>query len=169
MKELLQRARVVVTTSNMKISRRCLADYVKTLHQKACCTYQHDYRSSFNQSNHWFVTLTLPSSNLRFPNDALTNRAMKKSVSPEFFRLYAIAKRAFIALRIIASLDFIPAVQYVIHFIYRFVQWFIHDHGSIWTHRWRASTICGFIAQLFRASQLDPLKSRIFRGTLCNC
>ena len=29
-------ARVVVKTSNMKISRRRLADYVKTLYQKAC-------------------------------------------------------------------------------------------------------------------------------------
>ena len=38
MKDLLLRARVVVRTSNMKISRRRLADYVKTLHQKACCT-----------------------------------------------------------------------------------------------------------------------------------
>ena len=31
-------ARVVVRTSNMKISRLRLADYIKTLHQKACCT-----------------------------------------------------------------------------------------------------------------------------------
>ena len=38
MKDLLLRARAVVRTSNMKISRRHLADYVKTLHQKACCT-----------------------------------------------------------------------------------------------------------------------------------
>ena len=38
MKDLLLRAPVVVRTSNMKISRRRLADYVKTLHQKACCT-----------------------------------------------------------------------------------------------------------------------------------
>ena len=38
MKDLLLRARVVVRTSNMKISRRPLADYVKTLHQKACST-----------------------------------------------------------------------------------------------------------------------------------
>ena len=37
-KDLLLRARVVVRTSNMKISRRRLADYVKTLHQKACRT-----------------------------------------------------------------------------------------------------------------------------------
>ena len=32
------RVRVVIKTSNMKISRRRLADYVKTLHQKACRT-----------------------------------------------------------------------------------------------------------------------------------
>ena len=38
MKDLLLRARVVVRTSNMKISRRRLADFVKTLHQKACRT-----------------------------------------------------------------------------------------------------------------------------------
>ena len=38
MKDLLLQARVVVRTSNMKILRRRLADYVKTLHQKACCT-----------------------------------------------------------------------------------------------------------------------------------
>ena len=38
MKDLLLRARVVVRTSNMKISRRRLADYDKTLHQKACRT-----------------------------------------------------------------------------------------------------------------------------------
>ena len=38
MKDLLLRARVVVKTSNMKISRRHLPDYVKTLHPKACCT-----------------------------------------------------------------------------------------------------------------------------------
>ena len=38
MKDLLLRACVVVKTSNMKISRRRLADYVKTLHQKACRT-----------------------------------------------------------------------------------------------------------------------------------
>ena len=36
MKDLLLRARVVVRTSNMKISRLRLPDYVKTLHQKAC-------------------------------------------------------------------------------------------------------------------------------------
>ena len=38
MKDLLQRARVVVRNSNMKISRRRLPDYAKTLHQKACST-----------------------------------------------------------------------------------------------------------------------------------
>ena len=35
MKDLLLRDLVVVRTSNMKISRRRSADYVKTLHQKA--------------------------------------------------------------------------------------------------------------------------------------
>ena len=38
MKDLLLRARVFVRTSNMKISRRHLADYVKKLLQKACRT-----------------------------------------------------------------------------------------------------------------------------------
>ena len=38
MKDLLSRARVVVRTSNMKISRRRLADYVKNVHHKACRT-----------------------------------------------------------------------------------------------------------------------------------
>ena len=34
MKDLMRRACVVVKTSNIKISRRRLADYVKTLHKK---------------------------------------------------------------------------------------------------------------------------------------
>ena len=38
MKDLRLWARVVVRTSNMKISRRRLPDYVKTLHPKACRT-----------------------------------------------------------------------------------------------------------------------------------
>ena len=38
MKDLRLRAREVVRTSNMKISRRRWADYVKTLYQKACRT-----------------------------------------------------------------------------------------------------------------------------------
>ena len=37
-KDLLLRARVVVRTSNIKIPRRRLADYVKHLHQKVCRT-----------------------------------------------------------------------------------------------------------------------------------
>ena len=64
---------VVVRTSNLNISRRRLADYVKKLHQKACtknCTkkraarashVQHDYFSLFNHSNHSFVALPVPS------------------------------------------------------------------------------------------------------------
>ena len=64
MKNLLLRARVVVRTSNMKISRRRLA-----IAQRGVPHVQHDYFSSFNQSNHWFVALllTLPSSDLKLP------------------------------------------------------------------------------------------------------
>ena len=44
-------------------------------------------------------------------------------LSPTFFRLLCkIAKIAFITARIIASLDFIYAVQCMIHFIYHFVR-----------------------------------------------
>ena len=35
---------------------------------KSVVHVQHDYLSSFNQSNHWFVALSLTSSNLKFPN-----------------------------------------------------------------------------------------------------
>ena len=37
---------------------------------------QHDYFSPFNQSNHWFValSLTLPSSDLKLPNDKWSTR-----------------------------------------------------------------------------------------------
>ena len=45
MKDLPLRARLVVRTSNMKISR--LADYVKTLNQKTVPHVHHDYFSSF--------------------------------------------------------------------------------------------------------------------------
>ena len=38
MENLLLRCSVVVRTSSMTISRRHLADYVKNLYQKACCT-----------------------------------------------------------------------------------------------------------------------------------
>ena len=74
MKDLLLRACVVVRTSNMKISRRRLADY-STLRQniatKSVPHGQHDYFSSFNQSNHLFVALSLRllSSNLKLPTD----------------------------------------------------------------------------------------------------
>ena len=38
MKDLLLQARIVVRTSNVKISRRHLVDYVKKLRQRACRT-----------------------------------------------------------------------------------------------------------------------------------
>ena len=72
MKGLLLRARAVVRTSKMKISRRHLADYVKTA-PESVPHEQHDYFSSFNQSNHLFVASSLPllSSFLKLPTDAL--------------------------------------------------------------------------------------------------
>ena len=46
-------------------------------------------------------------------------------------------------------LDFTSAVQYMKYFIYNFT--FI-PHGLIWTHKWPASNVSGFIAQLVRVS-----------------
>ena len=55
MKDLLLRARVVVGTSNSSFSR--------LRHKFASNSeshVQHDYFSSLNQSNHWFVMFLLP-------------------------------------------------------------------------------------------------------------
>jgi len=57
MKDFVSWARVVSRASNMKISRRHLADYVKKITLKSVPHVQHDYFSSFNQSNNWFVAL----------------------------------------------------------------------------------------------------------------
>ena len=38
---------------------------------------QHDCLSSFNQSNHWFVALTLPSSFFKLPNRDLNKTSLK--------------------------------------------------------------------------------------------
>ena len=43
MEDLLLGVRVAVRTSNMKISRRCLADYVKKNAAKSVPHMQHDY------------------------------------------------------------------------------------------------------------------------------
>ena len=53
MKDLLLRARVVVRTSNMKQLRQRIV-------LKCVPHVQHDYFSSFNQSNNWFVAFSLP-------------------------------------------------------------------------------------------------------------
>ena len=59
--------RVVVRTSNMKISRHRLADYVKTMHQKACRTIIFPLLS--NQIK-CFLALPLP---LPLPLESLSN------------------------------------------------------------------------------------------------
>ena len=65
----------VVRIWEMKISRRRLADYVKNC-SKSLPHVQHDYFSSFNQSNHWFVALSwsLPSSFLKVLIGSLLDR-----------------------------------------------------------------------------------------------
>ena len=50
MKDLLLRARVVVKTSDMNISRDRLADYIKKIAPKTVPHGEHDYFSSLNQS-----------------------------------------------------------------------------------------------------------------------
>ena len=60
MRDLLLRARLVVGTSNMEISRRHLAD-VKTWHNKACRTCSTIiFPHSTKQINHFTVILSLP-------------------------------------------------------------------------------------------------------------
>ena len=73
MKDLLLRARVVFRTSKLKISRRRLADYVKKIAPKSVPLEQHDYSSSFNQSNHRLLSLSLPSSFLKLPIQCLAS------------------------------------------------------------------------------------------------
>ena len=96
--------------------------------------------------------------------------------SPEFFRLlYAFAKIASVTARIMASLDFISAVQYVIHFIYHFIRWFIH-HENLRTHKWPAHNIDGVIAQLVRVwhryrevTGSNPVDILNFQASLRSC
>ena len=62
---------------------------------------QHDYFSSFNQWNHWFVTLsltlplTLPSSNLKFPNVVTVAPFPKDHSQPCRMLITAIAVEGF--------------------------------------------------------------------------
>ena len=64
---VLRRARVDVRISNMNISRRRLADYVK-ISPKSVPHVQHDYFYPCSQSNHFVcLTLPLPSSFLKLP------------------------------------------------------------------------------------------------------
>lgn len=72
---------IFVRTSNIKISRLRLADYVRKMLQRACSMYMwhvhHDYLSSFSQS-YEIVTLSslLPSLFLRLSNDDITDSAI---------------------------------------------------------------------------------------------
>ena len=61
-------------TLNLGISHRRLVDYVKEFYRSACLPHvQHDYFSSFVQSDHCFLALfvLLPSSLLKLDNHSL--------------------------------------------------------------------------------------------------
>ena len=67
MKDLLLWARLVVRTSNMKILRHRLADYVKN------CSKKHAGARLFFFIEPMFVALSLPSSFLKLPNEGEVN------------------------------------------------------------------------------------------------
>lgn len=82
MKDLPLLARVVVRTSKMKSSRRCLANYVKQLRQKACSTCSSVmYPHSANQIID-FEALPLSSQFLKLPIRFMTEQT--KGLGPFF-------------------------------------------------------------------------------------
>ena len=79
MKDLLLWARVVARTSKMNISRRCLADYVKTLHQKACRTCSTiTFIHSINQNNDFWRCRCRCSRRRRFLNSLITKQIISR-------------------------------------------------------------------------------------------
>ena len=84
--------------------------------------------------------------------DVLTKWALKPLVLRAsrlwvFSLLYTISKIAFITARIIASLDFISAVQYMIHFILEIISFVGHSSRGHLNRKWPwAPNISGFIA-----------------------
>ena len=64
MKDLLLQHGVVVTTFTSSFGR------LRQNNTKSVTHVQHDYSSLFNQSDHWFVALQLPSSFLKLANSS---------------------------------------------------------------------------------------------------
>ena len=58
-------------------SRCCLADYVKEIELKSVPHVQHDYFSSFNQSDRCFLALSLPLPSLLKLSIVQCNRSLK--------------------------------------------------------------------------------------------
>ena len=92
MKDLLFGTRIVVRTSNIKISRHRVADYVKKKERKKF-TKERSARaarlllflSSFNQPYHCFLALWLPLVTAIFQN---LNRRNKVKMGPEEMKCY---------------------------------------------------------------------------------
>ena len=84
MKDLLPRALVVVTTSNMNFTSS-FDRLRQKLASKGVWHVQHDYFSSFNQLNHWFMALSLPfpPSFLQLPNNKVYNNTQILLYSPQ--------------------------------------------------------------------------------------
>ena len=60
MRDLLLCLHVVIKTVDLEIFTLSFGKLRQGIVQKGVPHVQHDYLSSFNQSNHWFVALTLP-------------------------------------------------------------------------------------------------------------
>ena len=78
--DLLLCVYVVVKTLNLEISRCHLADYVKRIQLKCVPHVQHDYFSSFNQSDQCFLasSLQLTSSFLKLSNNWELQRGQRR-------------------------------------------------------------------------------------------
>ena len=89
MKDLLLRVRVVVRTSNTNFTSS-FGRLRQNIARKSVPHVQHDYFSSFNQSNHLFVALSSLSSNLKLliVTGTLQRATVCKSLK-DFFGLYS--------------------------------------------------------------------------------
>ena len=81
---------------NLEISLCHLAEYVKEFSLSACSKLQHDYFSSFNQSNHCFLasSLPLPSSMVKLSNNVGWQRETS-SVYTSLLRIFLFNRVAF--------------------------------------------------------------------------
>ena len=122
MKDFLLQACVVVRISNVKICRLRLAGYVKKIAPKSVRHVQHDYFSSFNQSNLWFVALTLPS----------LSPLSLVSLKPGFHIIAPIAPMAPIARNSVQAIRAIHCFHMIARKFYSIVLIARIEQSSIW-------------------------------------